>query len=147
MGQGTRPPIFEPGAHYHDCLSPLFEVFVWGVKSSHVTLSVPFNHKAIMVKIRSIFQLIISRHFISPKRIFYFNVHKEVSSSGTLSPDPPIRALPWTQQGASIPQTFCCVPQPWRQTDAYIWPTCNSALNAEHYTTATYSPRVRVSTV
>jgi len=40
--------------------------------------------------------LLISWHFISPKRIFYFNVDKEASASGGLHPPNPIPGLcPW----------------------------------------------------
>jgi len=39
---------------------------------------------------------------------------------------------PWTPLGASVPQTSCYVPQPWRQVDAYGKATCKTALNAKH---------------
>jgi len=66
---------------------------------------VPFNHKAVMVKIRYIFQLILAvdfMAFISPKRIFYFDVDKASAS-----------VIPY-QGSVSGPCWGSCVPQaPW----------------------------------
>jgi len=44
---------------------------------------------------RSRLYLLISRHCISPRRIFYFNVSKEVSASGRRSPAPLPGICPW----------------------------------------------------
>jgi len=38
---------------------------IWGVNSSQVTTSVPFNHEVVMVKIRSIFQLTLAVFFMA----------------------------------------------------------------------------------
>ena len=51
--------------------------------------------------------LLISWHFISPKRMLYFNVDKEASASGGLCPSSPLSGLcPWN----------CYVP-PFMETD------------------------------
>jgi len=78
-GLGTRPPIFGPGA-----------------------LSRVSPYLRSQVKSRCLF-LLISWHFISPRRIFYFNVDREASASGWL---PSLR----------LPD----VRQPWRQIDACL---------------------------
>jgi len=51
-GTGGHVPNIWTGGHYHEC-PPI----IWGVKSSHSSdyISVPFNHQAVMDKIRSIF--------------------------------------------------------------------------------------------
>ena len=53
---------------------------------------------------------LISWHFISSKRILYFNVDKEASASGELSPRPPNWALPWIPLEGLLTQDPCHVP-------------------------------------
>jgi len=147
MGQGGHVPQYlDPGDTTMSVPHYLRSQFK---SSDYICSSVPFNHEVVMVKIRSIFQLILaafSWHFISPRHIFYFNVDK-LSSSGGLRPKTPLSGLClWTLLGASIHQ-MSYVPQPCRQIDTYVRPACNPALNAEHYNTAAYSPRVWFSIV
>jgi len=102
MGQrDTSPNIWTGGTLSRVSPTPIFE------ESSQVNLSL---------------YLLISWHFISPKRIFYFNVDKEASASASVGlhpPSPPTRALPLYPAGglpSSRPPAMS--PQPWRQTDA-----------------------------
>jgi len=129
-GEGHAPNIWT-GGHYHKC-PPVIR----GVESSQVVsiplvelwilcnvlflCMAPFNHKAVMVKIRYIFQLILAvdfMAFISPKRTFYFNVDK-ASASGT-----PYHGLcPWTLlKDLRPPDPMRCPAHPCRQIDAYVF--------------------------
>ena len=73
MGQGDTSPIFGLGDTIMN--APLFE------QSTQVTIFVPFNHQAVMVK--KYFQLILAVYFTAfyfTKSIFHFNVDKEASA-------------------------------------------------------------------
>jgi len=75
-----------------------------------------------MVKIRSIFRLILAVYFMVfyfTKRICYFTVDKEASASGALCP---LDLLP--RSSFRPPDLLLCSTQPWRQIDA-----CASAGN------------------
>jgi len=75
-------------------MSPIIEE-----SGSQVTTFVPFNHKDVMVKIRSIFQLLLAVYFMA----FYFTKMHYFTSMLTnklhllgdfVTPKSPIRALP-----------------------------------------------------
>jgi len=65
--------------------------------------------------LRSRLHLLISWHFISPKRIFYFNVDEEASASGGLA-----RLCRWIRLGDSRPlDRACYAPNRGDATDCY----------------------------
>ena len=98
-----------------------------------MTISVPFNHKVVMVKIRRIFQLILAVYFLA----FYFTKTETHILLFLLTP---------YEGSAPVPRWRLPSPRPpavsptMGQIDAYVRPTCNSALNAKYYTTATARP-------
>jgi len=119
LERATRPPIFGPG-----CTITSVPPIIWGVTSSQVTTSVPFNHEVVMVKIRNIFNW------------FTLMLTKKFHLLGDyLSQTPYQGSAPVPRWESSTPQT-CYVPQPW--SDACVRPTCNMALNAEYYTNYCY---------
>ena len=82
-----------------------------------------------------------------PRRWSFF-VTALIWDLSTKFPRSNIRANPLDPAGRFRPPEFLLCLQPCRQIDAQVRPTtCNSALDAEHYTTATYFPCERASTV
>jgi len=97
----------------------LYCLFVW-YGTDYIRRPIPFNHKAVTMKIRRIFQLILAvdndfMHFISPKRIFCCNADKEACFWGT-PPDTLPGLCLWTAPSPTLPtKSF----QRWTQIDAY----------------------------
>ena len=105
MGQGDTPPQYiGTGEHYHECSPNISRV-----KSSCL-------------------YLLISWHFISPKRKPYFNVDK---ASGGLSPRLPTMAVLLVPAGGLPPLDSLLRPamQPWRQIDATARGSMNPSLS------------------
>jgi len=87
-----------------DCRFMQCIVCVYGYVSVLVYwLSVPLWWKQI-VFLNWYYWLLISWHFLSPKRTFYFNVDEEVSASGGQTAPEPRWGPP------SVSKTSCCVP-------------------------------------
>jgi len=85
---GTCPPILGRGTLSRVCH------ITSGVKSSQVVC------------------LLISRYFISPKHIFYFNADKEASASGGFIPETSYQGSgPWILLGDfHLPESLLCPP-------------------------------------
>jgi len=122
--RGTRPNIWTGGQW---ALSLSVAPLIWGVKSSQITISVPFNHKEVFFNWYWLFIYFMTFYFTN--RVFYLNVDNEALVSGGLSSKPPTRALPLdstvghpsprppamslptmeTDQGLCLNRSSCCL--------------------------------------
>jgi len=104
--------------HVHPMFGPLSGVFpiIWGDKSNRL-------------------YMLISRHFISPKRIpvYYLNVDKEATASGGLRPLDPFQGCAPASQGlSSVPRPLLCLPNHvhgYRSTTMLKTISCNGCQN------------------